>query len=177
MLIRWVSAKVFVFGFVSLGVTTAIGLLFMLTNEPSTIAENDTADITTEFVGPPPPPPEVAEVSPRRLPIGGTGNYMAIEPDGSAYLVSSDGTRSQVMNPTPRPIPPTVTGRATMPQRIIGQIIVCDTGLVDVPKNAIVTYVGRDRVTILNDDGSSTTYFVDGHSEHWARDQKTPAKR
>lgn len=137
----------------------------------------DVAQMPTEKT-----PPQVP-TGPRRLPIGGSdSHHLVVESNGATYLVAPDGTRKLIVparGPDLTAITEAKVKNKITPERRseLGQLIVCDEGVVDVPKDAVITFVGKDRVTVLNLDGSSTNYFVNGRSEHWSRDQKHPSAK
>ncbi len=57
----------------------------------------------------------------------------------------------------------------------VGQLVVCDKGVVDVPKGAIITLVAEDKVVTREADGSSTVYHTDGRVERRDRpDRRQP---
>lgn len=129
---------------------------------------------------PPPTPkaPPPAPPGPRKLPIAGSpGYHMVVNPDGSIHMVDPDGTKKLLAGPV-KPVEAIekklkdVIDTPEPKKKGLGQLVVCDRGVIDIPTDVIVTFVGEDRVTTLNTDGTSTTYFVDGHSEHWSRDDK-----
>lgn len=122
---------------------------------------------------------------PRRLPVAGApGFYVVVNPDGTSYLERPDGVRQVLVDsllartPDPREVERRIRAKmeaADRPKakRELGQVIVLDKGVVDVPKGAVVTFVGSDRAVVLDDDGvSSTVYHADGRVEK--RDRKKP---
>lgn len=135
-----------------------------------------------------PLPPEVRKTVqpgsvdpvPRRLAVGGApGFFVVIQPDGSSYLEKPDGTKNPLTFATPN-LPSLVEKTAkqlTAPRKIktgISQLIVCDSGVVDVPAGAIITYIGKDKVvTVDTQDGSSVIYYTDGRVERHARTERS----
>ena len=74
-----------------------------------------------------------------------------MNPDGSIDATEPDGKLLSLMSPD------------------LGQLVVCDTGVVAIPKNSVVTFIGRDKVVVLNPDGSSTVFNTDGRVEQRVR--------
>ena len=109
---------------------------------------------------------------PKRMAIGGApGYFVVVNPDGSSYMESPDGKRTQLADADPTAktvsddaVKGVVDRMAAPPKKTeIGQLVVCDKGVVDVPKGAVITYVGDDKVVTVNPvDGSSVVYFTDG---------------
>jgi hypothetical protein len=130
-----------------------------------TAAEPPAGPLSPAPVGPP---------APRRLPVGGaTGYVVVIEPDGSSYLEDPSGRRTVLAEAAPVPAPPEVRPKAAPPAKTtVGQLIVCDTGVVDVPTGAVITFVGRDKVVTRDEAGGSTTYYTDGRVEAHVRERK-----
>jgi hypothetical protein len=119
----------------------------------------------------------------RRLPVSGAkGFYIVINPDGSSYMEGPEGKKTSLTGALPKAsgAPDTlvdkVVGRmADLPVKAeVGQLVVCDNGVVDVPKNAVITYIGEDKVVTHNSDGSSTVYFVDGRVVQRDRTERRP---
>lgn len=115
---------------------------------------------------PPPPPPP----GPRRLPVAGSaGAVVVLEPDGSSYLESGDGPPIPLADAAD-PVAPTVdealvaklAARLEAAPRAAGRLVVLEKGVVEVPRDAVVTYLGEDRLVVHAPDGASTTYHVDG---------------
>jgi hypothetical protein len=117
-------------------------------------------------------PSRKQEAPTRRVPVAGRkGHWVVFEPDGSSYLEAPDGTRTRLASAAEGPPPPPPPQRAT-PERRPGQLVVCDEGVVDVPKNAVITLVAADKVVTHEPDGSSVTYFTDGRVERRGRDRR-----
>lgn len=151
-------------GFVTLMVTFA-------QQDGGTQEAGDTKQATEQQQGPAPAGPTKPETAvARRVPVSGAaGFFVVINPDGSSYMEAPDGKQTKLTDPDPATAPDDsvvdkVVGRMTTPLRKteVGQLIVCDRGVVDVPKGAIITFVGTDKVVTHNPDGSSTAYFTDG---------------
>lgn len=110
---------------------------------------------------------------------GNEGYAVVMNPDGSSYLEAPDGKRTELTKPG-RPDDDAAEKAVTKkleevrPKKVgIGQLIVTDTGVVDIPKDAIVTFVGRDKVVTHEPDGTSNVYFVDGRVVRQARGDKS----
>jgi hypothetical protein len=122
---------------------------------------------------------------PRRLPVAGARGWWAVlYEDGSSFLEGPDGQRKQLTEPGPVPQPAAGAGGNGQgwsgkgpagPARTPGRLIVCDDGVVDVPVDAVITFIGRDRVVTLDPhDGSSTIYHTDGRVERRGRAERRP---
>lgn len=107
----------------------------------------------------------------RRVPVtGASGFFIIIEPDGSTFMEDADGKRTQLTNADPKEAPNIDDTVSSIMNRIdavpkktaIGELIVCDKGIVDVPKGSIITFIGPDKVVTHSNDGASVTYFTDG---------------
>lgn len=117
-------------------------------------------------------PPAVANEGqvPRRIAVtGAPGFFVVIGPDGASYIESPDGARKKLADAdrgpekvSSEPVFSKVMKRLEQKKAGLGQLVVCDEGVVDVPKGAIITFVGKDKVVTHNADGSSTVYFTDG---------------
>lgn len=125
------------------------------------------------------PAPEPVPAGPRRLPVGGQEGYtVVIEVDGSSYLEAPDGTKTQLATAGPAlvEVVPTIAS-GPPPRRQLGQLVVCDVGVVDVPRGALIMYVGRDKVVVRGDDDQVTTYFTDGRVIRAERAKRTDTPR
>jgi hypothetical protein len=117
---------------------------------------------------------EAAPDGPRRLPVAGReGSFLVVEADGSSYLEEPGGRRTMLAeaatDAAAGDVVRKVVERAKAPRREPGQLVVLDRGVVDVPKDAVITFVGRDRVVALDTDGSASVYHADGRVEHESR--------
>lgn len=104
---------------------------------------------------------------PKRLAVANApGYFVVIEPDGSSYMETPDGKRTKLTGPTPKfdaVIKAVTSPRATPMKKEVGQLVVCDSGVVDVPRDAVITFIGPDKVVTLDPaDGSSSAYYTDG---------------
>lgn len=120
----------------------------------------------------------VAKDLPRRLPVAGLeGYFITVNPDGSSYMEEPGGKKTPLADAGGPPTAEDVVVKraseriAKLPQKRtgIGQLIVLDKGVIDVPKDAIITYTGPDKVVTHEADGSSTVYHVSGKVEHRER--------
>lgn len=120
------------------------------------------------------PPPAAPE--PRRVPVAGQDGYFVVfMPDGTSYLEAPDGKKTQLVDAAfaSRPDPDRLAARLAAKlapkdgdkRREPGQLIVLDEGVVDVPKGAQITLIEKDRLVVMNGDGSSTVYYADGKTE------------
>lgn len=114
----------------------------------------------------------------RRLPVAGAeGYWIVVHQDGSSFLESPDGSQRQLTEPGDKnPETPEADliakrlEKAETKRQGIGQLVVCDVGVVDVPKDAVITFVGRDKVVTLDPvGGSSIIYYTDGRVERRGR--------
>ncbi len=118
---------------------------------------------------------------PRRLPLVGQEGYsVVINRDGSSDLVGPDGAVvRRLAEPGPAPVDESklpALPEPPPPRRGLGQIIVCDKGVVDVPRDAVITFVGEDRVVTHAPNGTSVVYHVDGRIEYRDRpERRSPA--
>lgn len=122
-----------------------------------------------------PAPPQ-----PRRLTVAGSDGYAVVmNPDGSSYLEAPDGKRTELTGPgraEDDAAEKAVTKKleeARPRKQGVGQLVVTDTGVVDIPRDAIVTLVGRDKVVTHEPDGTSRVYFVDGRVVRQARGERS----
>lgn len=133
---------------------------------------------------PRPPTPPVKRDWPRRYAVSGAaGFFVVINQDGSSYMEKPDGSRQQLaeagsMDQGVR-AEAAVTRALERAQQApakatVGQLVVCDTGVVDVPMDAVITFVGSDKVVTLNQDGSSTAYYTSGRIEQRDRQTRRP---
>jgi hypothetical protein len=111
----------------------------------------------------------------RRVPVAGQEGYFVVfMQDGTSYLEAPDGKKTQLVDAAfaRRPDPDRVAARLAAKlapkdkdKREPGQLIVLDEGVVDVPKDAQITLIEKDRLVVMNGDGSSTVYYADGKTE------------
>lgn len=134
-----------------------------------------------EYAAPDDPPggtgTGVAEaVGPRRLGVAGRpGHAVVMLPDGSSYLETPDGTRTQLTGPQQAEADAEAAARrveAARGPRRPGQLVVTETGVVDVPADAVITLIGRDKVVTHEPDGTSKVYFCDGRVVSQARGER-----
>lgn len=112
----------------------------------------------------------------RRLPIAGSTSVIVVLFDGSAYVETPDGKRSKFLAPLPSVLPtlPTAAPKTQEAPRPRGQLTVTDKGVIDIPADAVITFIGDDHVVTHDQVGNSTVYFVDGRIEK--RDRSSPKK-
>lgn len=177
------------------------GLLFMLalacaamwiTIDPGSVPEQFTGPIPSQVIvtvtkvpeekqGVPEEQP-VEEAPSRRMPIAGAAGFqLVIEADGSVHVHGLDGRRTllDAVQEAEPVLVPTVVGPPSVPaqKKEIGRLVVLDLGVVDVPIDAVITYLGEDRAVICHGDGSATVYHIDGRVEHRERvDRRSPDK-
>jgi hypothetical protein len=138
----------------------------------------------------PPPPPDLpdpvppAPEPPKRLRVSGSdGFWVVINPDGSGHLERPDGSRTPLavkgeLGPPPAEAVVRKIERRLMAhgrpaiKKEVGHLIVCDDGVVDVPKDAVITFVGRDKVVTHAADGSSVVYYTDGRVDRRDRSER-----
>ena len=124
----------------------------------------------------PQPTATALEVKPQRFPVAGAaGFFVIVNLDGSSSLEDPAGTVTKLsdagkLTPETELVRKLLTNITETPEtKTIGQLIVLETGVVDVPKEALITYVGKDNLVVLAADGSSKVYHVDGRIEQRAR--------
>ncbi len=114
----------------------------------------------------------------RRLPVAGTSGYTVIlRPDGFSELEAPDGTRTLLTEASHSTATDSIdlariTARLNrkVPRRAEdGQLIVLEKGVVDVPKEAMIVYIGPDYLVTRDEAGDSIAYHVDGRVERRAR--------
>jgi hypothetical protein len=119
-----------------------------------------------------PTPKEVAGLS-RRISVAGQPGYtIVVQPDGSSYLEGPDGKMVRQLADASPLIKDDVIDRIsqklitpTEKRPSLGQLIVCDNGVVDVPTDAVITFIGTDRVVTHSPDGTSNIYYTSGKIE------------
>lgn len=125
---------------------------------------------------------------PRRLPVTGAAGYVVVlNPDGTSYLEGPKGDKTQLVDrtfakmPSERELEERIRKRLLRPtpatpkrEAVVGQLVVLDEGVIDVPQDALVTYTGPDRLVALNPDGTATVYWADGRTE--VRDRRRPVE-
>lgn len=167
-------------------VGTAAGLILIAANQPAepvTEAKEPESKVEPK-VEPklvPPPKKEVApppKSGPRRLKVAGQdGYFIVIEADGSSVMEAPDGTKTVLTGPAAK----NEDAEAAIVKKLedarpkragLGQLVVTDTGIIDIPKDAVVTFIGRDKVVTHDPDGTSVVYFVDGRVVQQARGER-----
>lgn len=111
----------------------------------------------------------------QRWPVAGAeGFYVIITPDGATYL-EEPGQPRKLLSAPERPEPATVSqAKPPEPPPGLRQVVVCDDGIVNLPTDAILTFVGKSHATALLPNGVSVTYHTDGRVE--ARGRRSPVK-
>lgn len=131
-------------------------------------------------------PAPTTPVRPRRLPIAGAeGYFVVIHPDGTSFLETPDNQMQPLVDAATARMPIDRDLEARLRLRLneiirpkrsgLGQLIVLEHGVVDVPQDAVITYQGKDRLVVLNGDGTSTVYHADGKVE--TRERQLPKER
>src|SRR5262245_41414042 len=158
---------------------TAVLLLLWLPSEPG---PRPVPEIKKVVETPPPklpvkPPPP----GPRRIPVAGAEGFsIVIFPDGTSQLESPTGKRTNLVDrafagmPTEaalfQQLNAKLMGPRPQPRRTtLEQLIVLDEGVVDIPRDAVVTFTAKDRLVALHADGTSMVHYVDGRIEVRAR--------
>jgi hypothetical protein len=103
---------------------------------------------------------------PRQIPVEGMpGHVLVLHDDGSSELIGPDGQSTVLTRPAAAT---TTTGRekgqeAPSLRKGEGRLVVCDRGVVEVPKGAVITLVAEDKVVTHDPtNGTSVTYHTDG---------------
>lgn len=107
-------------------------------------------------------------IGPKRMPVSGLPkHFIVVYLDGSSYLEYPDGRTEKLTDPGTTPVPEDPLARKPIPKPDpkLEKLIVLDKGVVNIPKDSIITFIGADRVITHDSSGSSTTYFVDGRIE------------
>lgn len=129
-----------------------------------------------------------AEEQPRRVPVAGSDGYtVVLNPDGTSYLEGPDGKKTQLVDrtfartPSEKELEERIRKRLQRPapaprKAAVGQLVVLDEGVVDVPRDALITYTGPDRLVALTPDGTATVYWADGRTEIRDRQRPAPAR-
>ena len=124
-----------------------------------------------------PQPPEPPAPQVRRLPVAGAaGYYVVIRPDGTSELHTPEGVQPLVDATTAalpsedelaRRLAEAEARRAARPQvkKALGQVVVLDQGVVDLPADAALVFAGPDKAVALLPDGTSAVYHADGRVE------------
>lgn len=84
--------------------------------------------------------------APSAAPVPSPPRSFTVEADGSVIVYRRDGSTTVYA----------ANGRA----RVGYRLLVLDRGVVEVPEDAIVTYMGRDKVVALAPDGSAWVYEI-----------------
>ena len=124
----------------------------------------------------------IREIPPRRFPIAGADGYtVVLNADGTSYLEGPTGRHDLVdktlaRTPSERELAVRIAERIkksavpVVPQREgLGQLVVLDDGVVDIPKGSVVTLTAADKLVVLNGDGTSTVYHASGKIERRER--------
>jgi hypothetical protein len=120
-----------------------------------------------------PPVPPLA-TGPRRMKVAGReGYWVVILQDGSSYLEGPDGKKETLAEAGPALVTPKPKVTLPAPLKPVGQLVVCDDGVVDVPLGAVITLIGKDKVVTHTEDGSSVVYYTDGRVEQRGRPERT----
>jgi len=165
---RWVGPAVVTVTTVA-AVSSGVALVLLLGTDGPPDQPNPATPVSQ------PTPGGVVSPGPRRLPVAGSdGFYVVVMPDGSSYLESPTGQKKKLADggPDEDDVSARVERKVTAPpkkRRGPGQLVVTDSGVVEVPQDAIITLVGRDKVVTHAPDGTSVTYYVDGRVEPFAR--------
>ena len=110
---------------------------------------------------------------PKRIPVAGVDGYeIVVYKDGSSYIEGPEGKKTQLTAPAIPDIESKIERKlqTIKPKRTaLGQLIVTDLGVVDVPNDAVITFIGRDKVVTHDQDGTSVTYYVNGRIERHVR--------
>jgi hypothetical protein len=109
-------------------------------------------------------PSAAAASSDKRLPIAGSpGKWLLVRADNSSAIVDEQGNVTEINDSEL-----VQNGKLLA---VIGdkQVVVTPSGLVAVPKNAIVTFVGKDRVVTHRDNCESVVYTTDGKTQKHSR--------
>lgn len=118
----------------------------------------------------------------RRVAVSGVeGYHVTLLPDGTSWLEGPDGKKRQLVDAafvgsSSTPPPGEVSIRVLRPGAEVleslpgkgrgpGQLIVLDEGVVDVPRDAQITLVEKNRLVVATGDGSSIVYHADGRVE------------
>jgi len=126
---------------------------------------------------------------PRRTLIAGAPGYsVVVNPDGTSYLDGPDG-RQELVDRTQAALPDERELNKRIGERLrrsstpvvtqkegLGQLVVLDDGVVDIPKGLVITFTAADRLVVLNEDGASTVYHVNGKIERRERDRPKESK-
>lgn len=111
--------------------------------------------------------------TPRRVPIAGAAEHsIVIYPDGSSYLEGPEGLRKQLSGPTSgdaQTVADEIARRldkAPPKKQGLRQLVVCERGAVNLPDDAVITFVGSDCVVAINPkSGIAAVYYIDGRIE------------
>lgn len=113
---------------------------------------------------------------PKRIPVAGADGYeIVVYKDGSSYMEGPEGKKTQLTAPAIPDIESKVERKiqTIKPKKTaLGQLVVTDLGVVDVPKGAVITFIGRDKIVTHDQDGTSVTYYVNGRIERHVRGDK-----
>lgn len=111
----------------------------------------------------------------QRIPVTGAPGFVVIvHPDGASELEDAAGVRTPLTPADATPLAVVPSKPQPEPKTTVGQLIVLDRGIVDVPKDSLITFTGEDNLVVLNADGSSTVYRTDGRIERRARKSSPP---
>ncbi len=95
--------------------------------------------------------------------------FVVIE-NGQSYIEYPGGTKRLLLSPSPKlsedkvnEAVNKVVPSTTPPGE--GQLVVCEGGVIEVPKDAVITLIAATKVVVQRADGSSATHYLDGKVE------------
>lgn len=147
--------------------------------EPVTVADfpmlepPEPPDVLPARLAPVAVPSPAPPAEPRRMPLAGMPGYtVVVMPDGASYLEDPAGRRTRLADAEDGPADgapgPAVDRLASRLSRRAerkledGVLVVLDRGVVDIPKDAIITFQGADYLVIRDGAGGFWTYHADG---------------
>ncbi len=120
-------------------------------------------------------------VQPQRFPVSGAaGFFVILNADGSSSLEDPSGKVIKLADAN-KQTPETELASRLLANALsskpdvktaVGQLIVLEQGVVDVPKDALITFMDKDKLVVMATDGISTVYHVDGRVERRERKPK-----
>lgn len=168
---RMLVKSVLLFGVV---IASSVAVLVLMLRTPVVVDEVTHEEQPVAPVVPHPTATSSVPPTPQRFPVAGAaGFFVVLNADGSSSLEDPTGKVIKLADANTR-TPETelaarllanVTSSRPDVKTTVGQLIVLEQGVVDVPKDALITFMDKDKLVVMAKDGTSTVYHVDGRVE------------